>query len=166
MAQIVGVVFAVACGACCVWVLVRIVNRRFAGDVRALLRWLRSSNLTKAHAIVFACLLALSMALTFQAAGGLNNFPAHNGVYSVEATLGAITGPLTGAISRGFQFGSLGTPLALMAYCAPVLLIGLLMQVIRLPEGRFARFLRLAFWILGWSVWFFGGLISVMDAMF
>jgi hypothetical protein len=163
-----GLAFGAVClafGAFCVWVSIRIVNRRFAGDIRVLHRWLASNNLTKTHAIVIASMLALFMVLTFQATGGLNNGP-QSGVYAVEATVGTITGPLTGAISRGFQFGSLRTPLSLMAYCVPVLLIGLVMQFIRLPEGKLTRYLRMAFWIFGWSVWFLGGLISVIDALF
>jgi hypothetical protein len=165
MEEIVRLVFGVAFGAFFVWVLIRIVNRRFAGDLQALHRWLASTNLTKTHAIVFASLLALFTMVTFQATGGLNN-GRQSGVHTLEATAGAITGPLTGAISRGFQSCCLRASLTVMAYCAPVLLIGLVMQFIRLPEGKLAHVMRMAFWILGWLVWFLGGLLSLAHALF
>jgi hypothetical protein len=130
MEEISRLVFGGTFAGFCVWVLIRIVNRRFAGDIQALFRWLASNNLTKWHAIVFASMLALFMILTFQATGGLSNGP-QSGVHSLEATVGTIAGPLTGAISRGFQSCCLRASLTLMAYCAPVLLIGFLMQFIR-----------------------------------
>jgi hypothetical protein len=157
-----GAIFA----AIFVWLVIRTVNRGFARDLQALLRWLASHNLTKWHAIVFTGLLALFMFVTFQATGGLNNYPPVSGVHGLEATLGAITGPLTGAISRGFQSCCLTASLTLMAYCGPVLLIGCLMQFIRLPQGKLAPVVRMVFWILGWLVWFTGGLLSLAHALF
>lgn len=158
--------FGAVCAAVFVWLVIRIVNRRFGDDMQALLRWLALHNLTKWHAIVFAGLLALFMFVTFQATGGLNNYPAVSGVHSLEATMGAVTGPLTGAISRGFQSCCLRASLILMACCGPVLLIGCLMQFIRLPQGKLAPVVRMVSWILGWLVWFAGGVLSLAHAMF
>ncbi len=149
-----------------IWVVIRTVNGRFAGDMHRLRCWLASHHLTKWHAIVFAGLLALFMTVTFQATGGWNNYPPSSGVHSLEATLGAITGPLTGAISRGFQSCCLKASLTLMAYCAPVLFVGCVMQFIRLPEGKLAQAVRMVAWILGWLAWFCGGLLSLVHALF
>jgi hypothetical protein len=79
--------------------------------------------------------------------------------------VGTITGPFTGAMSRGFQSCCLRFSLTLMAYCAPFLLIGLAVQFIRLPERKWPRVLRMSVWIGGWLVWFLGGILSFGHAL-
>ena len=61
------------------------------------------NSLTKAHMFVFAFMLAVFMVLTCLITNvGVDDGPGHY-AFVVLSTLGTITGPLTGAISRGFQ---------------------------------------------------------------
>ena len=139
------------------------VGRRHCVLMRVVKHW--SNNLTKLHAIVFAGLLGIFSISTFLITNaGLDNGPEHN-VRVFQTTVGTISGPLTGAISRGFQGCCLRFSLALMAYCAPVLLVGVLVQMVRLPERKWLRVLRMSLWILGWLVWFMGGIISFGHAL-
>ncbi len=82
-----------------------------------------------------------------------------------QATVATITGPLTGAISRGFQSCCLEYSLLLLVFCAPVLLGGILLQFLRLPERRWTGTLRMTAWVLGWVVWFGGGILSFGHAL-
>lgn len=124
-----------------------------------------SNNVTKYHVRVFAGMLALFSTLTFLAMdAGLSPGPEHD-LRVLQASVFTITGPLTGAISRGFQSCCLNCSLSLMACCAPVLVSGVLLQFIRLPDRRLTRAMQMAFWILGWLVWFLGGIVSFGHAL-
>ncbi len=123
------------------------------------------NHLTRAHAIVFIVLLVAFTVLTFLITNaGLDDGPEH-GPRVFLTTLGTITGPLTGAISRGFQGCCLRFSLLVMAYCAPVLLVGVVLQFIRTPDWRWLRIARLVLWTLGWFVWFAGGILSFGHAL-
>src|SRR4051794_7346627 len=54
----------------------------------------------------------------------------------ILTTLATISGPFVGAIARNGQGCCLGASLALAAYCAPALAIGLAAQVVPFPLGR------------------------------
>ncbi|GMV90556.1 MAG: hypothetical protein AMXMBFR82_03340 [Candidatus Hydrogenedentota bacterium] len=128
------------------------------------LKYLKN-NLSRAHAIVFVVLFIVFTLLTYRITNaGLDDGPEHN--YRVYlTTLGTIAGPLTGAISRGFQGCCLRFSLLVMAYCAPVLLVSAGLQFIRTPDWRWLRVAKLVFWTLGWVVWFGGGILSFGHAL-
>ena len=95
---------------------------------------------------------------------GVDQGPDHN-ARVLQTTLGTITGPLTGAISRGFQRCCLEFSLKVMLYCAPFLLIGVLVQFIGLPHNAWLNALRMSLWIIGWLAWFLGGIVSFGHAL-
>jgi hypothetical protein len=81
-------------------------------------------------------------------------------------TMGAILGPLTGALARHWQGCCLGFSLAILPYCGAALALGVVFQVIPLPFPRFRRGVRLAAWTCGWVVWFLGIPVSFLHAYF
>ena len=92
-----------------------------------------NTKLTKAHWISFLILIAIFTVLTFIITNpGVDDGPAHNSAV-FYSTIGTITGPLTGAISRNFQGCCLRFSLLLMAFCAPVLIFAIAIQFIRMP---------------------------------
>jgi len=124
-----------------------------------------TNGLTRWHFLTLAVMLGPFMVLTYLATdAGLDQGPDHN-TRVWQATLGTITGPLTGAISRGFQRCCLDASLSVMLYCGPVLLIGILFQFIGLPDGVSVRVFRMSVWIIGWLVWFLGGIVSFGHAL-
>lgn len=128
------------------------------------LRYLEN-NLTRAHAIVFVVLLVVFTALTYSITNtGLDDGPEHD-AQVIMTTSCTIAGPLTGAISRGFQGCCLRFSLLVMAYCAPVLLVGATLQFICIPDRRWLRVVKLVFWTVGWFVWFAGGILSFGHAL-
>jgi len=80
-------------------------------------------------------------------------------------TLASITGPMTGAISRGSQGCCLEFSLTLLPYCGGILLMGIIPQFVKWPFQRFAPACRYTLWILGWSGWFLSGIISFGHAL-
>ena len=128
------------------------------------MRYLKNC-VTKSHLITFVVMLAVFTILTFLITNaGLDPGPDHD-ARVLATTLGTVTGPLTGAISRGFQPCCLEFSLAVMLYCGPVLLIGILIQFIGLPKWRWLNALRMSLWIIGWLVWFLGGIVSFGHAL-
>ena len=122
-------------------------------------------SLTRTHAIVFVALLAAFTVLTFLATNaGVDRGSDHN-ARVLQATLGTISGPLTGAISRGFQGCCVRFSLIVMAYCAPLLLLGVGLQFVGSSEHRWLRITQMALWIVGWLVWFLGGMLSFGHAL-
>lgn len=118
------------------------------------------NRLTRAHVFVLVVMLVLFMVLTFlMTNAGVDDGPEHN-TRVFLTTIGTITGPLTGAISRGFQGCCLRFSLTVMAYCTPFLLIGLAAQFTRLPSVT-----RICVWTVGWLVWFMGGILSFGHAL-
>ena len=110
-------------------------------------------------------MLSVFTLLTFLiTSAGVDEGPEHN-IRVLQTTIGTFAGPLTGAISRGFQSCCLRFSLTVMAYCAPVLLIGVLMQFIRLSDRKWIRVMRMTLWILSWLVWFMGGILSFLHAL-
>jgi hypothetical protein len=120
--------------------------------------------LTRAHGVSFATLLAVFTGLTLL----ITYFGVDGGPRRAKSialtTLSTITGPLTGAISRG-AVGSKGccfeTSRLFMARCGPVLLAGIAVQWVAWPPRPWAQRTRLLLWIAGWFTWFAGGSLSL-----
>ncbi len=128
------------------------------------MRYLKN-GLTKSHLITFVVMLGVFTILTFLISNaGVDRGVDHN-ARVLQTTLGTITGPLIGAISRGFQPCCLKFSLMVMLYCGPVLLIGILVQFISLPNKSWLNALRMSMWIIGWLVWFLGGIVSFGHAL-
>jgi hypothetical protein len=123
------------------------------------------NHLTKSHLITFVVMLGVFMILTFLITSAGVDRGVDYRARVLQTTLGTITGPLTGAISRGFQPCCLKFSLTVMLYCAPVLLIGVLVQFISLPDETWLNVVRMSLWILGWLVWFLGGIVSFAHAL-
>lgn len=124
-----------------------------------------NNKLTRAHAVVFAFMLLVFSVLTFLITNaGVDQGAEHN-IRVFQTTAGTITGPMTGAISRGFQSCCLRFSLVVMAFCAPFLLIGAMIQFIALPDRMWIRVMRMFLWSLGWLVWFMGGIVSFGHAL-
>lgn len=129
-----------------------------------------ANNLTKSYLIVFGVILAVFTILTFLITdAGLDDGPRHY-LFVLLTSLFTITGPLTGAISRGAVFGlqnncCLKFSLMLMMYCAPFLFAGIVVQFFRFPKHKWLNILRMALWIIGWLVWFMGGILSFGHAL-
>jgi len=122
------------------------------------------NNLTKAHLIVFAVMLIVFTVWTFLITdAGVDKCPEHN-IRVLQTTAGTISGPLVGAIARGFQVCCLKCSLYIMAYCAPVLLCGIIAQFICVPNNKLLYIIQMTLWIAGWLVWFAGGTLSFFHA--
>ena len=83
---------------------------------------------------------------------------------SIAATLGAFSGPFTGAIARGFQRCCWQFSLGLFPFCGAFLVCGLLMQIIPLPAWH-QRAVRLTAWCIGLAGWFAGIPVSFLHAL-
>ncbi len=117
------------------------------------------------HAVVFGVLWFGFTALTYLAvSGGLSNASQERGLV-IMTTLGTITGPMTGAISRRCQSCCLQASLTLLPYAAAGLLLGSLFQGLPLPHSANWQVLRLGAWGLGWFVWFGSGIVSFGHAL-
>jgi len=117
------------------------------------------------HTIVFGVVWLCFTALTFSAvSGGLTNASQERGLV-IMTTLGTISGPMTGAISRRFQSCCLQASLALLPYAAIGLFTGVAFQCLPIPCRSGWQVLRLSVWGLGWIVWFGSGILSFAHAL-
>jgi hypothetical protein len=121
-------------------------------------------NFSRVHLYIFLGFYLAFAALTFFA---LNAGPesSRRERQIVAATLGAVSGPFTGAIARHFQSCCLQFSVMLFPYCALFLGAGLLAQIVPLPFQRFERKVRLTIWCIGLLGWFGGGLVSFLHAL-
>jgi hypothetical protein len=123
------------------------------------------NNLTRFHGISFVLLLAGFTLWTYLiTSAGVDKGQGHD-ARVLYTTLGTISGPLTGAIAREWQGCCLRFSLGVMAYGAPILLLGVLLQFVRLPDRAWAAALRMSLWISGWLIWFLGGIVSFLHAL-
>lgn len=83
----------------------------------------------------------------------------------VLTTVATITGPFVGPIARNGSSCCLQAALGIAAVVGPVLLLGLIAQVVPLPFRRGQRTVRLVLWTLGWFAWFGGGFVSFGHAL-
>lgn len=81
------------------------------------------------------------------------------------ATVGSISGPFTGAIARHLQTCCWEFSLRLFPYCAAMLSVGLLFQLIPLPKFRGEQAVRLTLWCVGLFGWFAGIPVSFLHAL-
>ncbi len=123
------------------------------------------NTLTRKKIYCFLALLLVFTFLTFLITfEGVDSGPKHAGRV-VRATLGTIAGPLTGAIARDFQRCCTAFSLWVMVYCGPFLVLGLAAQFVKLRRTRVVETIRWTLWILGWLVWFMGGIFSFAHAL-
>lgn len=125
----------------------------------------RPAAFHRGHSWVFLGLLLLATALTFLiTSNGLSNGPDKT-TRVITTTLLAVSGPLTGAISRGFQGCCLEFSVSLLPYVLPPLLAAFLLQWCWRPRGRIGDAIRVVVWGLAWTAWFLSGIVSFGHAL-
>jgi hypothetical protein len=117
------------------------------------------SRITRKHLVAFCVVYTLFAGLNLVAATANEGF--NRGLLTAGGTL---FGPMTGAISRGFQGCCLKFSLQLLPWFAPLLVVGIVAQFVA-GAGKLAAFTRLLLWTAGWALWFFSGLISFGHAL-
>ena len=106
---------------------------------------------------MFLFFTALSiLAVTGGSKGGSTNV--------IGGILAVITGPFVGAVARNFQRCCLEWSTLIMWYCAPVLLLGIALQWMKIRNRIWELVLKTVVWVLGWLAWFGGGLVSYTHA--
>jgi hypothetical protein len=126
------------------------------------MRNLRDS-FTKIHGLIALGLLVVFAALTlFACLDGSESDLRERHIAS--ATLGAFSGPFTGALARPSQSSCWRCGWLLLPYCAGSLLAGFICQMIPLPFRRGASALRIGAWTFGLLGWFGGGTLSLLYA--
>ena len=85
--------------------------------------------------------------------------------WNVAATVGSLSGPLTGAIARHFQSCCWQCSVTLFPYCAAFLLGGFTFQFVPIPWEAGQRTLRLVVWGIGLLGWFGGGVVSLVHGV-
>lgn len=115
------------------------------------------------HLVSFLTIYAVFAVLTFLAL----RLPEKHSTTSkaVLVSLGAISGPFTGAMARDFQSCCWNNSLQIAPYCGGILMLSIGLQVIPLPFQSGQRFVRLALWVGGWLGWFGGGVVSFGHAL-
>ena len=122
------------------------------------------SNFSRAHLKIFLGFYVVFAALTcFVLNAGTPSDRRDTPI--IKATLGAVSGPFTGAIARHFQSCCWRFSLGLFPYCAVFLGVGLLFQPIPLPFPRIERGVRLMMWCIGLLGWFAGAPASFLHAL-
>jgi hypothetical protein len=84
---------------------------------------------------------------------------------NVAAVVGSVSGPFTGAIARNLQSCCWRFSLQLFPWCAALLAVGTVLQVVPLPFVRGERLVRLGAWCVGCLGWFGGGVVSFGHAL-
>jgi hypothetical protein len=121
-------------------------------------------NFSRVHLYIFLGFYIAFAGLTFAALnGGSESDRRENQI--AAATLGAVSGPFTGAIARHFQSCCWQFSVTLFPYCALFLGVGLIAQIVPLPFRRFESPVRLASWCIGLLGWFGGVLVSLAHAL-
>jgi hypothetical protein len=122
------------------------------------------NNFSKKHLFIFLAIWILftiaNFAILCIGLDGQNKY-----IYTLLTTAATITGPLTGAIARQWQSCCTEFSLKIMMFCAPVLLLGTIFQLIKLPFKKFAAAIRLFIWIVCLLIWFLGGILSFGHAL-
>jgi len=95
---------------------------------------------------------------------GLDDARQHPNVVAAT-TVGTLLGPMTGAISRGFQSCCLAFSLSLLPWALAGLALGVAVQVFTPHAPRWLAPLRVIFWIAGLVVWFGSGIVSFGHAL-
>ncbi len=117
-----------------------------------------------AHVGIFLGLWLAAALLTFIALeAGLSG--DRRVVKLLAASVAAISGPLTGAISRDLSGCCLEVSLSILPYGALGPAVATLLQWLVRPHRWYGHAARLAAWLLGWIVWFGGGFLSLGHAL-
>ncbi len=124
------------------------------------------NHFSKKHGFVFLSMLAVFTVLNFFATNaGIDDGQEH-WRQVIITTLATGLGPMTGGIARDFQGCCVRFSFLVLLYIsAPAILIGTLMQVIKLPFKKGEGFIRMFFWVTGILIWFMGGFISYGHAL-
>jgi hypothetical protein len=125
----------------------------------------RQPAFTRAHVRVFVVLLTLASIGTFLVtARGLDDSSEKWRTVMIT-TLMTISGPLTGAFSRGWQHCCLTFSVSLLPWCLPPMIAAFALQQFWRPQSRIGEGVRVAAWGLGWAGWFFAGFVSFAHAL-
>jgi hypothetical protein len=114
---------------------------------------------------VFAVLLTLASIGTFLiTARGIDG---GSGKWQtvIITTLMTISGPLTGAVSRGWQHCCLTFSVSLLPWCLPPMIAAFALQQFWRPHSGIGEVVRVVAWGLAWAGWFFAGFISFLHAL-
>ncbi len=117
------------------------------------------NHFTRIHLFVFLGIWLCFTALTYWMADHGIGQDNHNRLVCLT-TCGTILGPMTGAISRGWQSCCLNASLSLLPYCAAFLILGATPLFLKLPFNVGAAVFRMALWVIGLLGWFSGGIVS------
>jgi len=121
-------------------------------------------NFGRVHLYLFVGFYLTFAALTFCALNAGSESDRREN-WTVAATVGAVSGPFTGAIARHFQSCCWHCSVSIFPYCALFLGAGVLGQLIPLPLGHFEIPVRLTMWCIGLLGWFGGVLVSLAHAL-
>ena len=95
---------------------------------------------------------------------GLDDASDRPGVV-MATTVGTILGPMTGAISRGFQRCCLENSLSLLPYCLVGLIFGVVATMISKSQHPLVMSIQMLLWLAGLFIWFGGGIVSFGHAL-
>lgn len=95
---------------------------------------------------------------------GLDDASDRPGVV-MATTVGTIAGPMTGAISRGFQSCCLDFSLSLLPHCLAALAIGVVAQLMSKSQHPLMIAVQAVLWLAGLVIWFGGGIVSFGHAL-
>ena len=123
------------------------------------------SNFTWAHLCVFLVTwFGFTVLTLYILSRGLDDAQSRL-LFVLSTSVASVSGPLTGAISRGFQGCCLEFSVWLMPYCATGLGIALLVHVSSTSSSLWMRSVRLLTWTIGLFIWFAGGIVSFGHAL-
>lgn len=123
------------------------------------------NNLSKWHLKSFLWIYVIFTAfIAFLAYSGIDKHGDHTKLF-IQTTVGSISGPMIGAISREFQGCCLRCSLNVMKIAAPVLLLGIILQFVRFPEKKRIRNTVRGCWAFSWVMWFLLGIATFGHAL-
>ena len=126
--------------------------------------WLARLNVWQSW-VALALWLAFGGFTLFAFAVGSDGGGSDRTARVVMTTAATALGPMTGAVSRGFQGCCLRASVSLLPYCLPALLAGALVQWLVPPGGVVRGTVRVIAWVVGLIVWFGGGILSLGHAL-
>lgn len=124
-----------------------------------------ANHFTRWHAFVALALWLAFAALTLVIVLHGLDHAAERPLTVVATVAGSALGPMSGAISRGFQPCCLASSLSLLPSCLTALAVATALQVVWLPDVPGVRALRLVAWGAGLLLWFGGGILSFAHAL-
>jgi hypothetical protein len=123
------------------------------------------NNLSRWHLRSFLWIYVIfTILISFIAYMGIDKHDNHTALF-ILTTLGSISGPMVGAISREFQSCCLTFSLDVMMVAAPILFLGILLQWIRFPDKKWIRKILRGIWVFAWISWFLLGIFTFGHAL-